>query len=70
MPRVLELFAKRGLVPTRWHSAISGVERQELTIDIRIGGLDREAIDYIAACLRQIACVDAVLASPGSAVAG
>lgn len=70
MPRVLELFAKRGLVPTRWLSAISGVERQELTIDIQIGGLDREAIDYIAACLRQIACVDAVLASLGGAVAG
>ena len=31
MPRVVELFAKRGLVPQRWHSAVSG---EALTIDV------------------------------------
>jgi acetolactate synthase small subunit len=70
MPRVLELFAKRGLVPTRWRSAVTGADRRDLTIDIEMRGLGRDALDYIAACLRQIACVDRVLASSGEAAAG
>ena len=61
MPRVLELFAKRGLVPTAWRSATSGPDHSLLTIDIRMQGLGSEATDYIAACLRQIADVEAVL---------
>ena len=60
MPRVLELFAKRGLVPQKWQSAVSGTV---LTIDVQIGGLGRETADYIARCMRQIAGVDAVLTS-------
>jgi acetolactate synthase small subunit len=58
MPRVLELFAKRGLVPQRWHSAAAGTA---LTIDVQIGGLGRETADYIAQCMRQIVGVEAVL---------
>ena len=58
MPRVLELFAKRGLVPQRWHSAAAGTA---LTIDVQIGGLGRDTADYIAQCLRQIVGVEAVL---------
>jgi acetolactate synthase small subunit len=63
MPRVLELFAKRGLVPSVWHSATHGTDRAELTIDIQMHGLDRDLTDYIAACLRQIAFVEVVLTS-------
>ena len=65
MPRVLELFAKRGLVPTVWHSAIAGGDRSRLTIDIEMGALGREAARYIAACLRQIADVETVLTAEG-----
>jgi acetolactate synthase small subunit len=61
MPRVLELFAKRGLVPSHWHSAVSGVDQARLMIEIQMRGLEREIADYIAACLRQIAGVDTVL---------
>ena len=57
MPRVLELFAKRGLVPALWHSA---VVRKRLTIDIEVAGLGGTA-DYVANCLRQITGVDVVL---------
>jgi acetolactate synthase small subunit len=60
MPRVLELFAKRGLVPQKWHSAASGTA---LTIDVQIKGLGRDAVDYIARCMRQIVGVDVVLTS-------
>jgi acetolactate synthase small subunit len=61
MPRVLELFAKRGLVPSGWHSAVSGADQARLTMEIQMRGLDREITDYIAACLRKIASVEAVL---------
>ena len=70
MPRVLELFAKRGLVPTAWHSAISAADRSELTIKIQIGGLDPEIADYIAACMRQIADVETVLATGAGLASG
>src|SRR5205085_1189950 len=60
MPRVLELFAKRGLVPQRWQSAAAG---KALTIDVQIGGLGRDTVDYIANCMRQIIGVEVVLTS-------
>ena len=60
MPRVVELFAKRGLVPHKWHSTASG---SLLSIDLQIGGLEREVADYIARCMRQIVGVETVLTS-------
>lgn len=60
MPRVLELFAKRGFVPQKWHSAVIDTV---LTIDVQIAGLEHDSADYIARCMRQIAGVDAVLTS-------
>ena len=63
MPRVLELFAKRGLVPSAWNSRIVGTDQAELAIEIQMRGLGRELMDYIAGCLRQIAYVEVVLTS-------
>lgn len=64
MPRVLELFAKRNLVPSRWVSDLCGPHaRRELSIDIQVEGLTPELTDYIAQCLRQIYGVSAVLTS-------
>jgi hypothetical protein len=63
MPRVLELFAKRGLVPSAWRSSTSGADQNNLTIDIQMRGLGREATDYIAFCLRQIVSVEVVSTS-------
>jgi acetolactate synthase small subunit len=60
MPRVVELFAKRGLVPSSWISRVSG---SELTIDLQLADLDAETAHYIARCLRQIVAVDVVLVS-------
>src|SRR3954454_13182379 len=60
MPRVLELFAKRGLVPQKWHSTVSGTA---LAIDVQTGGVGRDTADYVARCMRQIVGVDAVLTS-------
>ena len=60
MPRVVELFAKRGLVPLQWHSTASA---STLAIEVRIGGLEQEVVDYIARCMRQIVGVETVLTS-------
>lgn len=70
MPRVLELFAKRNLVPTRWVSDVGGPERHELSIDLQVEGLTPELTDYIARCLRQIWGVRLVLTSEKGAAAG
>lgn len=63
MPRVLELFAKRNLVPSRWHSQVTGPHAQELSIDIQVEGLAAELGRYIARCLQQIQDVRVVLTS-------
>ena len=34
LPRVLEIFAKRGLVPRRWVSDVTGPGSRELSIDV------------------------------------
>jgi hypothetical protein len=61
MPRVLELFAKRGLVPCKWHSDTNGPSDAALTIDLQISGLDPDTVAYVANCMRQITGVEAVL---------
>ncbi|WP_366556112.1 hypothetical protein [Aquibaculum sediminis] len=63
MPRVLELLAKRGLVPLRWHADRIGVQGDELAIDMQVTGLDAHTSDYMARCLRQIYGVETVLTS-------
>jgi acetolactate synthase small subunit len=63
MPRVLGIFAKRGLVPRRWISDVTGPGGRELSIDVQVAGLTPETQAYIARCLRQICGVGVVLTS-------
>lgn len=63
LPRVLELFAKRGLVPTSLHGTAQGPGEGELTIDIQMRGMAAELANYVAMCLRQIVGVEVVLTS-------
>ncbi len=63
MPRVLELFAKRGLVPRRWVSDVSGPGGRDLSIDVQVAGVDAETHAYMARCLRRIWGVHRVLTS-------
>jgi hypothetical protein len=67
MSRVLELFAKRNLVPTRWHSAVIGPNGEDLQVDIQMEGIEAELAAYIARCLRQIYGVDSVLTTTKTA---
>ncbi len=60
LPRVLELFAKRNLVPERWVAdRLPG--GGQLAVDIQVLGLEPREGDYIARCLREIWGVDTVL---------
>src|SRR3546814_15418891 len=61
MSRVLELFVKRGLTPTRMIADVSGPDSDTLTIDIQMRGLEPELAGYMARCMRQLAYVDCVL---------
>ncbi len=63
MPRVLALFAKRNLVPHRWHSQVTGPRARDLSIDIQVVGLAADRVAYVADCLRQLHYVDSVLTS-------
>lgn len=63
MPRVLEVFAKRSLVPLRWHADRVGgtADSEELAIDLQVAGLSPEKAAFLARCLRQIWGVETVL---------
>ena len=65
MPRVLELFAKRNLVPERWVSGVHAIADRgaELMIDLQVAGLTRQDQVYLARCLAQITDVRSVLTS-------
>lgn len=69
LPRVLEVFAKRGLVPTQWYSSVCGDRDEELQIDIQVAGLEEATGERLAQCLRQLQCVDSVLTSSKDALA-
>ncbi len=59
LERVLELFAKRGLVPARLHGQVE----VELTVDIQVRDLPAREAEYIARCMRQIHRVERVFVS-------
>ncbi len=61
LPRVLELFAKRNLVPDRWTSRRVGEARDRLVFEIEIDGMEVRLADYMAACMRQIVYVESVV---------
>ena len=63
MARVLEVFAKRGLVPNQWHSTLAGRHEEELQIDVQIAGVDAALARRLAGTLRQVVAVRSVLTS-------
>ncbi len=63
MPRVMGQFAKRGLVPSQWHSTIAGRRGDELHIDLQVQGLRPDLCEQIAQTLRQMVEVRLVLTS-------
>ena len=68
MARVLEQFAKRGLIPTRWHSDV--LESDVMQIDIQIVEVPPALGEEIARCLRSIVGVHGVLTTSKAALVG
>lgn len=63
MPRVIQVFSKRGLVPSQWYSIIHGSVGQDLHIDVQVPDLDPRLRELIAETLRQMVSVETVLTS-------
>lgn len=57
LPRVLELFAKRGLVPAALNSRLAG---DALSIMVEVTGMVRAESNHVANCLRAIPMVEQV----------
>lgn len=63
LPRLMEIWAKRGLIPERWHAVRGARAGSELAIDIESSGLEPRLADQIAADIRSVIGVTQVLVS-------
>lgn len=70
MPRLMELWAKRGLVPDRWHGVREETSRTYVDIDIESGDVDRACATQMATAMRGIFGVAHVLVSEKRRVLG
>jgi len=61
MPRVLELFAKRGMIPTRFIGQVGDLPEPRLELDIQATGLTAELAAHMARSMGQIVGVERVL---------
>ena len=61
MPRVLEVFTRRGLIPSVWHSTLCGAQSEEIQIDVQVADVDPRLADLVAQALRQLVCVGCVM---------
>jgi hypothetical protein len=62
MPRIVAIFARRGLVPSRLHSSVGGPD-ERLTIDLELHDLAPDLAVRIAAEMRAVWGVSLVLSS-------
>ena len=60
LPRIVELFAKRGLTLTHLRANRDG---RMLGVEVRMAGMDPDLAVYIGQCLRAIVAVDDVQVS-------
>jgi hypothetical protein len=63
MSRIMELWAKRGLVPQRWHGGRTGPDGNDVYIDIETAELDAALAEQVASAMRCIFGVSQVLMS-------
>jgi len=61
--RLLEVVAKRNLVPSYLHSVLGGRRGDELAVDLQVAGLDPATRSLVAAQLRAVVTVSTVLTS-------
>ncbi len=58
LPRVMELFALRSLLPRRWSAEVRGTE---LDVRIEVPGLDPDQAQHLAQRMRQMVLVRRVM---------
>jgi acetolactate synthase small subunit len=63
LARVIDTFAKRGLIPSQVYSTLVGPRSEDLHIDLQVCGIDAHLREVIAERLRQTVCVQIVLTS-------
>jgi len=63
LPRILELFAKRGLVPAQMTATRVGPDGGGLCVEIRMTDMDQALAVYIGECLRAMFSVEQVFVS-------
>ena len=57
LPRIVALFAKRGLTPTHLRADRDDPAGGILYVEVQMAGMDRELAVYIGQCLRVIVAV-------------
>ncbi|HYM31759.1 MAG TPA: hypothetical protein VEU47_10690 [Candidatus Cybelea sp.] len=63
MPRILDQFARRNLVPSQWHAAVGGRFGEELSIDVQLQGVERREAERLASLFREMVGVSWVALS-------
>ena len=63
LARVINVFAKRGLIPSQVYSTLAGPRSEDLHIDLQVSAIDAKLREIIAESLRQTVCVQIVLTS-------
>lgn len=63
LARVINVFAKRGLIPSQVYSTLVGPRSEDLHIDLQVSAIDAHLREVIAESLRQTVCVQIVLTS-------
>jgi len=63
LPRLLALFAKRGLIPAALHARRHDRASGNIQVDIEANGLDADLANYLQRCMQQIVGVELVLLS-------
>jgi acetolactate synthase regulatory subunit len=63
LPRLLALFAKRGLIPAALHARCDDRASGNIQIDLEANGLDAALANYLQRCMEQIVGVELVLLS-------
>ena len=63
LTRVINVFAKRGLIPSQVYSTLGGPLSEDLHVDLQVTAMDASLREIIAESLRQTVCVQTVMTS-------
>lgn len=63
LPRVMNVLAKRSLVPSQCHAARHGQRGETLHVDLQVADADRDLAERLAADFGRLICVARVLTS-------